>query len=165
MKRAKGGTLADQKRPKTPSEQTDDNRLTDVDDGEEQVKIGARLKEAREYVGLLQEDVASALGIPRASVSALESGKRRVAGLEVRRLARIYRRPVGWLLGEEDVELTEAAPLFRAAEALSERDRNQVLRFAEFLAAAGKPAPSGRAAARPPRNPSRTEDEGPETRS
>ena len=46
----------------------------EVDDVEEQAKIAARLKEAREYVGLLQEDVASALGIPRASVSALESG-------------------------------------------------------------------------------------------
>lgn len=155
--------MADQKRPKTPSERTDDDALTDVDDGEEQAKIGARLKEAREYVGLLQEDVASALGIPRASVSALESGKRRVTGLEVRRLARIYRRPVGWLLGEEDVELTEAEPLFRAAEALSERDRDQVLRFAEFLAAAGKPAASGRAGARPSRPPSRSEDTGDET--
>jgi transcriptional regulator with XRE-family HTH domain len=152
--------LADQKRPRAPSEPTDDDTLTDVDDGEEQTKIGARLKEAREYVGLLQEDVASALGIPRASVSALESGKRRVTGLEVRRLARIYRRPVGWLLGEEDVELTEAAPLFRAAEALSERDRDQVLRFAEFLAAAGKPAPSGRTAGRPPRTPGRAEGDG-----
>jgi transcriptional regulator with XRE-family HTH domain len=155
--------LADQKRPKTPSERTDDEALTDVDDGEEQAKIGARLREAREYVGLLQEDVASALGIPRASVSALESGKRRVTGLEVRRLARIYRRPVGWLLGEEDVELTEAEPLFRAAEALSERDRDQVLRFAEFLAAAGKPAASGRAGARPSRPASRSEDTGDET--
>lgn len=157
--------MADQKRPKEPSERTDDDALTDVDDGEEQVKIGARLKEAREYVGLLQEDVASALSIPRASVSALESGKRRVTGLEVRRLARIYRRPVGWLLGEEDIELTEAEPLFRAAEALSERDRDQVLRFAEFLAAAGKPAASGRAAARPSRSPSRAEATGDETRS
>lgn len=152
--------MADQKRPKAPSAPTNDDTAVDVDDGEEQAKIGARLKEAREYVGLLQEDVALALGIPRASVSALESGKRRVTGLEVRRLARIYRRPVGWLLGEEDVELTEAEPLFRAAEALSERDRDQVLRFAEFLAAAGKPAAPGRAAARPPRTPSRADGEG-----
>lgn len=149
--------MAEHKRPKTPSERIDDEALT-IDDGKEQARIGARLKVAREYVGLLQEDVALALGIPRASVSALESGKRRVTGLEVRRLARIYRRPVGWLLGEEDVELSEAEPLFRAAEALSERDRDQVLRFAEFLAAAGRPAASGRAATRPSRLPSRSED-------
>jgi len=156
--------LADQKRPKTPSKRDIDNDDdADIDDNEEQVRIGARLKEAREFVGLLQEDVASALGIPRASVSALESGKRRVTGLEVRRLARIYRKPVGWLLGEEDIELTDAEPLFRAAESLSARDRDQVLRFAEFLAAAGKPAASGRATAKPPRPPSRAADGGDET--
>jgi hypothetical protein len=38
-----------------------------------------------------------------------------------------------------------------------------VLRFAEFLAAAGKPAASGRATAKPPRPPSRAADGGDET--
>lgn len=113
-------------------------------DENEQVALGARLKESREYIGLLQEDVATALGIPRTSVHALEAGKRKVTGLELRRLARLYRRPVGWLLGEEDVNLNDAEPLFRAAAALSETDREQVLRFAEFLAAAGKPGAAGR---------------------
>jgi transcriptional regulator with XRE-family HTH domain len=156
----KGGILAEQRPSRTPSDQPGDgNAGTDVDDVEEQAKIGARLKEAREYVGLLQEDVASALGIPRASVSALESGKRRVTGLEVRRLARIYRKPVGWLLGEEDIELSESEPLFRAAESLSAQDRDQVLRFAEFLAAAGKPAGSGRVVARSQRSLNRAGDE------
>lgn len=136
--------MADQKQPKTPIAATDDDTGEEIDDSEEQARIGARLKEAREYIGLLQEDVASALGIPRASVSALESGKRRVTGLEVRRLARIYRKPVGWLLGEDDIELSDAEPLFRATESLSARDRDQVLRFAEFLAAAGKPTGTGR---------------------
>lgn len=107
-----------------PGQPGDGDAGADVDDGEEQAKIGARLKEAREYVGLFQEDVASALGIPRASVSALESGKRRVTGLEVRRLARIYRKPVGWLLCQEDIELSESEPLFRAAESLSARSRS-----------------------------------------
>lgn len=135
--------MPEQKRPKTPVAAANDDDSGESDDSEEQAKIGARLKEAREYVGLLQEDVASALGIPRASVSAMESGKRRVTGLEVRRLARIYRKPVGWLLGEDDIELSDAEPLFRATESLSDRDRDQVLRFAEFLAAAGKPTGPG----------------------
>lgn len=118
-------------------------------DENEQAALGARLRESREYIGLLQEDVATALGIPRTSVHALEAGKRKVTGLELRRLARLYRRPVGWLLGEEEVDLNDAEPLFRAAAALSEGDREQVLRFAEFLAAAGKPGTVGRRAARP----------------
>lgn len=110
----------------------------------EQAQLGARLKQAREYIGLLQDDVATALGIPRTSVHALEAGKRKVTGLELRRLARLYRRPVGWLLGEEQAELADAEPLFRATAALSQEDKDQVLRFAEFLAAAGNPGGNGR---------------------
>ena len=111
----------------------------DYDSGDsEQQQLASRLREAREYVGLLQEDVARALDIPRASVSALESGKRRVSSLELRRLARLYRRPVGWLLGEDlDIDMSE--PLFRATASLSTNDKEQVLRFAEFLAGAGRP--------------------------
>lgn len=116
------------------------------DDALEHTILAGRLREAREYVGLLQEDVARALGIPRASVSALESGKRKVTGLELRRLARLYHRSVGWLLGEEEIELGDAEPLFRATAKLSPHDKEQVLRFAEFLAAAGPPRGTRRAA-------------------
>lgn len=121
---------------------TSDGNTTEADgpvhSEEEQLALGARLREAREYVGLLQEDVATALGIPRTSVHALEAGKRKVTGLELRRLARLYRRPVTWLLGDE-VELSDAEPLHRATAELSAEDKEQVLRFAQFLAAAGKP--------------------------
>ena len=105
----------------------------------EEMALARRLREAREYIGLLQEDVAAALDIPRSSVSALESGKRRVSSLELRRLGRLYRRSVAWLLGEEGAEVDMDAPLYRATAALSAQDKEQVLRFAEFLAGAGRP--------------------------
>ena len=108
-------------------------------DANEEMALARRLRDAREYIGLLQEDVATALDIPRASVSALESGKRRVSSLELRRLGRLYRRPVAWLLGEEGADVDMNAPLYRATEALSDQDKEQVLRFAEFLAGAGRP--------------------------
>ena len=124
-------------------EQNDAARsVADAGTESEQQELAARLREAREYIGLLQEDVARALGIPRASVSALESGKRRVSSLELRRLGRLYRRPVGWLLGE-DHEIDVSAPLFRATATLSDNDKEQVLRFAEFLAGAGRPGSAG----------------------
>ena len=110
-----------------------------TNDADERRELGARLREAREFLGLLQEEVATALGIPRASVSALEAGKRSVTGLELRRLARLYRRDVGWLLGDESA-VTGHDALYRATSALSETDKEQVLRFAQFLAAAGNPA-------------------------
>ena len=104
----------------------------------EQQAVGQRLRSARETLGLTQEDVAGALGIQRTSVIAMEAGKRNVSALELRRLARIYRRSVAWILGEEpDAEVAgDNGALFRATAELSPEDKEQVLRFAEFLAAA-----------------------------
>ena len=97
--------------------------------------VAARIREAREFLGLTQEEVSGALQIPRTSVHAMETGKRRVSALELRRLARLYRRRVEWLLGE-DAEPVAAADgaLYRATRDLSEQDKEQVLRFAQFLA-------------------------------
>src|SRR3954453_13553585 len=104
----------------------------------EQQAVGQRLRSARETLGLTQEDVAGALGIQRTSVIAMEAGKRNVSALELRRLARLYRRSVAWVLGEEpDAELAgDNGALYRATAELSAEDKEQVLRFAEFLAAA-----------------------------
>jgi transcriptional regulator with XRE-family HTH domain len=101
--------------------------------------VGQRLREARETLGLTQADVAGALGIPRTSLLAVEAGRRKVTGLELRRLARIYRRPIEWLLGEEPPAVDADDALFHATAALSADDKAQVLRFAQFLASAGSP--------------------------
>lgn len=103
--------------------------------------VASRIREARESLGLTQEEVSGALGIPRTSVHAMETGKRGVSALELRRLARLYRRRVEWLLGEEEETLVAAADgaLYRATRDLSEEDKDQVLRFAEFLAAGAVP--------------------------
>jgi len=101
--------------------------------------VGERLREARETLGLTQADVAGALGIPRTSVLAIEAGRRKVTGLELRRLARIYRRPIEWLLGEEPPAVDADDALFHATATLSADDKAQVLRFAQFLASAGSP--------------------------
>lgn len=110
----------------------------------EQAEVAQRLRSARETLGLTQEDVASALGIPRTSVIAMEAGKRNVTALELRRLARLYRREVSWLLGEGpasiDENSAEDAALFRATAQLSTDDKEQVLRFAQFLAAGDAPS-------------------------
>lgn len=101
--------------------------------------VAARIREARESLGLTQGEVSGALGVPRTSVAAMEAGKRGVSALELRRLARLYRRRVEWLLGEDDAPVAAAAEgaLFRATRDLSAEDKDQVLRFAQFLAAGG----------------------------
>lgn len=116
----------------------------------ERAAVGQRLRAARETLGLTQDDVAGAMGMPRTSVIAIEGGKRNVTAVELRRLARLYRRNVQWLLGEEDDAAVVDSALYRATQDLSDDDKTQVLRFAQFLAAAGPPSAKGRRRQAPP---------------
>ena len=50
----------------------------------ERTEFGRRLKEAREYLELSQDEVARELGIPRTAISLMESGQRKVEALELR---------------------------------------------------------------------------------
>lgn len=111
--------------------------------------VGARLREARLAVGLTQSDTATALGISRPAVAALEKGARKVTGLELRRLARLYHRGVGWLLGDDAEPVATDTVLQRATASLSEDDKQQVLRFAQFLAAQPAEQTDGRPRPRP----------------
>jgi transcriptional regulator with XRE-family HTH domain len=100
--------------------------------------LGERLKQAREYVGLKQEDVAKKLGIPRSALSNIEAGARKVDAIELARLAKLYQRPVAWFTGEDPSVASnkmaeEVAHVARAAAALSQQDREELARFADFL--------------------------------
>ena len=115
------------------------------EDGE-YAAMGARLRQAREYLGFSQEAVADALSVPRASVSAMESGRRKVSSLELRDLARLYKRPLEWFYQDPATPPAEdetVTALFRATKNLTPEDKEQVLRFAEFLKGAGQ-APARR---------------------
>lgn len=102
----------------------------------ERTKLAEKLREAREYLGLSQEEVSKAVGIPRAAISLIESGQRRVDALELKKLASVYERPVGYFTGEDygDPYLPEEVEhLARAVADLSQKDREELTRFAEFL--------------------------------
>ena len=105
-------------------------------------KLCERLRAAREYLGLSQEEVAQRIGLPRPAISQIENGNRRVDAIELATLARLYQRPASHFTGEESVaEAPHLEMLKRAATELSQKDREEVLRFAEFLrdrAGAGK---------------------------
>jgi DNA-binding XRE family transcriptional regulator len=55
--------------------------------------LGDRLRTAREYVGLKQEEVARHLSIPRSALSNIEAGQRKVDALELTRMAKLYQLP------------------------------------------------------------------------
>jgi transcriptional regulator with XRE-family HTH domain len=99
-------------------------------------RLGERLREARKYLGLKQEDVATYLGLARTSLVDIESGQRRVEAIELTRLAKLYKQPVSFFTGEDEAsaELPAAvAHLARQAATLSEPDQHELSRFVEYL--------------------------------
>jgi transcriptional regulator with XRE-family HTH domain len=103
----------------------------------DQQLLASRLRETREMLNVSQQFVAEHTGISRSAISEIERGSRKVDSLELKRLADLYRFPVSYFLGEIDEEKGAGAEtvqaLTRAAEDLSEDDRQQMLRFAVFL--------------------------------
>lgn len=109
-------------------------------------EIGERLRLAREYLELKQEEAALAVGLSRSALSLAENGRRKVDAFELSRFAQVYGQSIEALTG-----VAEAKPLpenvqalARAATELSTEDRAELLRFAEFLQLRGpKSAPHG----------------------
>jgi transcriptional regulator with XRE-family HTH domain len=98
------------------------------------MQLGRRLREAREYVGLSQEEVAFALSISRPAVGNIEAGARKVEAFELSKLSELYGRTVDYLLtGDAPVGDTRVAFLARATKGLSESDLDELARFAAFL--------------------------------
>lgn len=97
--------------------------------------LSTRLKEAREYRGFSQEDIARYLRIPRSAISLIENGSRRVSATELSRLASLYQTTMESLTGldPEESEPDSVRMVARAAADLSATDRDEVLRFAQFL--------------------------------
>ena len=109
----------------------------DVDnDEEERRRLGDRLRESRKYLGLKQEEVANYLKIPRTALTDIENGQRRVEAIELSRLAKLYRQPIGYFTGEDKASASlpvDVAHLARRAADLSQQDREELGRFAEYL--------------------------------
>jgi transcriptional regulator with XRE-family HTH domain len=114
-------------REKRPNAKDDDRK-----------SLGERLREAREYLGFSQEEVATFLGVSRSALSLIETGQRKVDALELKKLAGLYKRPVGYFTGEEAEEISFGADvkhLARKVAELSPADREELARFADFLRA------------------------------
>ncbi len=109
-----------------------------VSDAGERQRLGERLREARKYLGLKQEDVAAYLKIPRTALVDIESGQRRVEAIELTRLAKLFKQPVSYFIGEDAAAAAlppSIAHLARQAAELSDQDREELGRFVEYLRA------------------------------
>jgi transcriptional regulator with XRE-family HTH domain len=104
-----------------------------------QEELAARLRAIREYLGLSQQSVASQTGIARSAISDIERGVRRVDSLELRRLAEVYRYPVGYFLNVDEPEESQALAALRLATAeLDPKDMAEVVQFANYLRSQGR---------------------------
>lgn len=119
-----------------------DGTMPRLTDEERQQRLADRLREAREYLGLSQQFVADHTHIPRVAISAIENGKRKVEALELEALAALFKYPVTYFLDGALEEPASVRALAREATDLSERDREEVLRFAQFVKSYGRQQPS-----------------------
>ena len=65
-------------------------------------------------------------------------GAEEVDAIELAQLAKLYQRPVAWFTGEDPNGATDKIPeevahVARAAASLSQQDRQELARFADFL--------------------------------
>ena len=101
-------------------------------------QLGRRLRSARRYLGLKQEDVALYLMIRRSTLSDLEHGRRQVSTHELARLANLYRQQADYFTGKGVSTATlpaDVAPIARQATALSRKDHEELVKFSEYLQA------------------------------
>lgn len=112
-----------------------------IPEGEnERIHLGERLRQARDYLGLSQEDVSKVLKVTRTAVTGIENGQRKVEAIELKRLAELYKQPVSYFTGEDEKTAplpADVAHLAREAAKLSPKDREELGRFAEYLSARG----------------------------
>lgn len=112
--------------------------MRDQGDGTtERAKLAERLREAREYLGFSQHQVAQYLSISRSALSNIETAQRKVEAVELKRLATLYKRPMTYFTGEPGPP-GEALPpdvehVARKASKLTPKDREELARFADFL--------------------------------
>lgn len=104
---------------------------------EEAQALARRLRDAREFLNLSQQFVADQTGLPRSAISDIERGARRVDSLELKRFAALYRLPPSHFLGDDDPEMAGSDPttvaLARATKEMAEPEKQQLVRFAQFL--------------------------------
>lgn len=107
---------------------------------EERNEIGSRLKEAREYLNISQEEAAKWIGIARSAISLIESGSRKLETTELSSLAKLYQKPASYFIDgkSQGLESDDIKALARSYSGLSDEDKTELLQFSEFLSMRSK---------------------------
>jgi len=95
--------------------------------------FSSRLKKAREYSGLTQQDVGKALRIDRSTYTAYERGINEPSIETLAMLSKLFDVSADWLIG-----LTSDSNLGSLSEVLENRERERILKKLEKEAALAK---------------------------
>ena len=94
---------------------------------------GEKLRAAREYLGLTQEQVASTLGMTRNIIVNIENDNRAIKSDELYKLSKLYGLTMEEIVSDEKEEINMDIPVFaRSFESLSEKDQKEILNLIRF---------------------------------
>jgi transcriptional regulator with XRE-family HTH domain len=95
-------------------------------------KIGLKLKKAREYLSLTQEQVASIIGCGRDAIIRIENDNRKVTADELYSFSKIYGISVDELINDEYNVNYSHQVLARGFDSLTEKDQQEILNLIKF---------------------------------
>lgn len=94
-------------------------------------KVGLKLKRAREYLNLTQEQVANILQVGRDAIIRIEKGNRKITAEELSNFSKLYKISMNEILEEEDINFSNQA-FARGFEELSIKDKKEILDLIKF---------------------------------
>lgn len=95
-------------------------------------ELGTRLRKAREYIGLTQEDVARLMDVSRVIITNIEAGTRKVSAEELSKFAKIYGWTMEDLLEGEKEEQENVQMFARSFSELSDVDQEEIINLIKF---------------------------------
>ena len=96
------------------------------------MKCGEKLKAAREFLGLTQEQVASTLNMTRNMIVNIENNNRAIKSDELYKFSKLYGISMEEIVSDEK-EIDMNVPIFaRGFESLSKKDQQEILNLIKF---------------------------------
>lgn len=94
--------------------------------------MNERLKQKRKYLKLSQEFVARQMNLSRPTISAIESGQRKVTAEELDRFSKLYGVPTEELMHGRISDTATTAMFARAFSELSDIDKKEIMNLIDF---------------------------------
>jgi len=94
--------------------------------------MNERLKQKRKYLKLSQEFVARQMNLSRPTISAIESGQRKVTAEELARFSKLYGVTAEELMYGAVSDNVETVMFARAFSELSDIDKKEILNLIDF---------------------------------